>query len=78
MESAAIASSVEVVVNDELRVDQLDEDDLVLSDEELDAAIENTLRKAGYTFNELKAQAAAGQFDSLHASRTWFVVSSLV
>lgn len=51
--------------------------DQAVDDEELDAIVEKTLNEAGIELEELRAQAYAGQFDSEHLRRAWFVIRGL-
>ena len=53
-------------------------DVVILNEEETKASIENELRNSGYTWEELRDQAARGDFDSPDAHRTWFVVADHV
>ncbi len=50
---------------------------IVLNDAETKAAIDNELKNARITREQLEAQAAAGKFESSAARRAWFIVSSL-
>ena len=49
---------------------------IVLNDDEVRVAVENALAEAGYTWEELQAQAVEGRFTSELARRTWFIVST--
>ena len=48
----------------------------VLDDAGVRAVVDNTLARAGCTWEELQKQAKAGSFSSEIARRAWFVVSS--
>lgn len=48
----------------------------VLSSDEMGEAIAATLERLGMSFNELAAEAAAGEFRSEQARLTWFMVDS--
>ena len=48
----------------------------IWNEEETKLAIENTLKSSGCTWEELKAQAKAGRFESDDASCAWFFLSS--
>ncbi len=57
----------------------LEPDDTVIvaTAEDLTIAIENALRRAGCTFDELAEQARDGYFDSLRARLAWSAVGDL-
>ena len=49
----------------------------LISEDELDVLIDETLADAGVDIGELRSQAQQGQFSSEKLRRTWFVVIGL-
>lgn len=50
----------------------------VLTEDEVEAAVAAILAEEGVTYDELRAQATAGRFDSESQRRAWFVIDGLV
>ena len=49
----------------------------LISEDELDVLIDETLADAGVDIGELRRQALQGRFSSEKVRRTWFVVNGL-
>lgn len=47
----------------------------LLTDEQLAEAVASTLRRSGFTVEELEAQARSGEFENERARLTWGILS---
>jgi hypothetical protein len=58
-------------------VEQPDNTVVVASAADLQSAVENALRRAGCSFEELAQQAQTGNFDSIQARLAWVAIGDL-